>query len=50
MRLNAAARGILVEGGQARGIVYADADGKERTAHADGDIVISAGALESPNS
>ena len=48
LRLNTAVRRIVIEGGRARGVNYVDSNGEERTTHAEGDIVISAGALETP--
>ncbi|HEV7252164.1 MAG TPA: GMC family oxidoreductase N-terminal domain-containing protein [Mesorhizobium sp.] len=48
LKLNARARRVLVENGRAVGVVWRDAKGQEHTAHADGDIVMSTGALVTP--
>jgi choline dehydrogenase len=48
VRLNAAVRKLLVENGRAVGVAYRDAGGVERQAYADGEIVVAAGALVTP--
>ena len=48
LRLETPARSLVIENGRARGVVHVDAKGGERIAYADGDIVVSAGALVSP--
>jgi len=47
VKLNSAAHRIIVEGKRAVGVTYSDGQG-ERTAFADGDIIISSGALVTP--
>lgn len=48
VRLNARVSRIVVEHGRATGVVWRDAGGKEHTALADADVVVSAGALVTP--
>ncbi len=48
LRLNAAVSRIVIESGRAVGVTYTDGSGAEHTARADGDIVISSGALVTP--
>jgi choline dehydrogenase len=48
LKLNARARRIVVENGRAVGVVWRDAKGEEHTAYADDDIVVSTGALVTP--
>jgi choline dehydrogenase len=48
IRLGAKARRILTENGRAIGIVWREADGAERRAFADGEVIIAAGALVTP--
>jgi len=48
LKLNAPVRRILIEGERAKGVVYADAQGAEHTAHAEDAIILAAGALVSP--
>ena len=48
VRLHAAVQRVLIEGGQARGVAYKDATGEIKTVHADGDVIIAAGALVTP--
>jgi choline dehydrogenase len=48
IRLGAKARRILIENGRAIGIVWREADGAERQAFADGEVIVGAGALVTP--
>ena len=48
VRLQSRVRRIVVEHGRARAVVYRDATGRERRAETDGEIVLSAGALVTP--
>ena len=48
IRLNAPMRRIDVAGGRAVGVTYRDAQGVERRAFADGEVIIAAGALVTP--
>ena len=48
IRLQSRARRILIENGRAVGVVYRDARGEDRSAYADGEIVLAAGALITP--
>ena len=48
VRLHAAVQRVLIEGERARGVVYKDAIGEIKTVHADGDVIIAAGALVTP--
>jgi choline dehydrogenase-like flavoprotein len=48
LRLNARVRRILVENGRATGVVYRDAKGVERRAVTDGEVVVAAGSLVTP--
>lgn len=47
IRLQAPVRRILVENGRAVGVVYG-AHGQEKTVHTDGEVILSAGALVTP--
>jgi choline dehydrogenase len=48
VRLNAPARRIEIENGRAVGVAYRDAKGAERRAFADGEVIVAAGALVTP--
>jgi choline dehydrogenase len=48
IRLNAPARRIEVENGRAVGVTWRDAKGEERRAFADGEVIVAAGALVTP--
>jgi choline dehydrogenase len=48
VRLNAPARRIEVENGRAVGVTYRDAKGADRRAFADGEVIVAAGALVTP--
>jgi choline dehydrogenase-like flavoprotein len=48
LRLNARVRRVEVENGRAVGVTYRDAKGVERRAFADGDVILAAGALVTP--
>ncbi|MEM9628719.1 MAG: GMC family oxidoreductase N-terminal domain-containing protein [Pseudomonadota bacterium] len=48
VRLHAAVQRILVEKGRAVGVVYRDAGGDDRAVHADGEVIVAAGALVTP--
>jgi choline dehydrogenase-like flavoprotein len=48
IRLNAPARRIEVANGRAVGVTYRDAKGAERRAFADGEVIVAAGALVTP--
>jgi len=48
VRLRSAVRKINVENGRATSVTYTDASGIQRTAHANSDIIVSAGALVTP--
>jgi choline dehydrogenase-like flavoprotein len=48
IRLNAPARRIAIENGRAVGVAYRDANGADRQAFADGEVIVAAGALVSP--
>ena len=48
VRLHAAVQHVIIEGGKARGVAYKDATGEIKTVHADGDVIIAAGALVTP--
>ena len=48
VRLRASVQRIVIEGGRARAVVYRDKLGGEHTAYADGEIVLSSGALVTP--
>ncbi|MEL6678844.1 MAG: choline dehydrogenase [Pseudomonadota bacterium] len=39
---------VVIEGGRATGVVYRDASGSEHTVHADGEVILSSGAIGSP--
>jgi len=47
LRANARAERVLIEGGRATGVEYADADGARQTVRADA-VVVAAGALNTP--
>ncbi|WP_224543035.1 GMC family oxidoreductase [Mesorhizobium sp. CA16] len=48
LRLNSAARQLLIQNERAKGVIYTDQSGTEHEAHADGDVIVSSGALVSP--
>jgi len=48
VRLNASVRRIEIEGGAATGVTYRDAEGAERRAFADSEVIVAAGALVTP--
>jgi len=48
VRLRCTVRRIVLERGRARAVVYRDKIGRERTVHADGEIVLGSGALVTP--
>ncbi|MBZ9848005.1 GMC family oxidoreductase [Mesorhizobium sp. CA14] len=48
LRLNSAARRLLIQNGRAKGVIYTDQSGTEHEAYADGDVIVSSGALVSP--
>jgi choline dehydrogenase len=48
IRLGARARRIEIEKGRAVGVTYRDAKGEERKAFADGEVIVAAGALVTP--
>lgn len=48
VRLNAQVRRIEIAGGRAIGVTYRDAKGVERRAFADGEVIVAAGALVTP--
>jgi choline dehydrogenase-like flavoprotein len=48
VRLRSPVRRILVENGRAIGVVHGDARGGEHTVHVEGEIVLAAGALVTP--
>lgn len=48
VRLNAPVQRIEIEHGRAVGVVYRDANGSERRAAADGEVIVAAGALVTP--
>lgn len=48
VKLHAAVRRINIEGGKALSVTYKDSSGREETAFAKGDIIVSAGALVTP--
>ncbi|PBB17914.1 GMC family oxidoreductase [Mesorhizobium sp. WSM4313] len=48
LRLNSAARQLLIQNKRAKGVIYTDQSGTEHEAHADGDVIVSSGALVSP--
>ncbi len=48
VRLQSPVRRLIVEHGRAVGVVHADAGGGERIVHADGEIVVAAGSLVTP--
>jgi choline dehydrogenase len=48
LRLNAAVRHIDLENGSAVGVTYRDARGREQRAFADGEVILAAGALVTP--
>ena len=48
VRLNAPARRIEIDNGRAVGVTYRDAKGADRRAFADGEVIVAAGALVTP--
>lgn len=48
LRLKCQVQRVLIEGDRAVGVIYTDKSGKEHTAYADGEIILSAGALITP--
>jgi choline dehydrogenase len=48
LRLNARVRRIEIENGKAVGVTYRDKDGSEHTVFADGEVVVAAGSLVTP--
>ena len=48
MRLHSEVKRIIIEGGRAKGVEYRDKSGKIHTVYADGDVVLTAGALVTP--
>ena len=48
LRLNARVRRIEIENGRAVGVTYRDAKGAEHRAFADGEVIVAAGALVTP--
>ncbi|MFO1121888.1 MAG: GMC family oxidoreductase [Hyphomicrobiales bacterium] len=48
IRLNASVRRIDIESGRVKGVTYRDADGRERRALAEGEVIVCAGALVTP--
>ena len=48
VRLNARVQRILIEGSRAAGVVYRDRDGTDHTVRVEGEIILSAGALVTP--
>ncbi|MBZ9759734.1 GMC family oxidoreductase [Mesorhizobium sp. CA8] len=48
LRLNSAARQLLIQNERAKGVIYTDQSGTEHEAYADGDVIVSSGALVSP--
>ncbi|RMD94018.1 MAG: GMC family oxidoreductase [Alphaproteobacteria bacterium] len=48
LRLRSRVRRIVVENGRAVGVIYADRAGREHVARAEGEIILSAGALITP--
>jgi choline dehydrogenase len=48
LRLQCRATGILIDKGRATGVVWRDESGAQRTASANGEVILSAGALISP--
>jgi choline dehydrogenase-like flavoprotein len=48
IRLRASVRRILVESGAARGVIWRNARGEDRMALADGEVILAAGALVTP--
>ena len=48
LRLNAEVSRVLIESGQAVGVVYRDDKGTERQAHAEAEVILAAGALVTP--
>ena len=48
VKLHAAVHRINIEGGKAVSVTYKDSSGREQTAFAKGDIIVSAGALVTP--
>lgn len=48
LRLQCQVQRIIIENGRAVGVVYKDKSGAERRVHADGEVILSAGALMTP--
>ncbi|CDX32066.1 Glucose-methanol-choline oxidoreductase [Mesorhizobium plurifarium] len=48
LRLNSAARRLLVQNERAKGVIYTDQSGTEHQAYADADVIVSSGALVTP--
>ena len=48
VRLNAEVKRIIIEDGCAKGVEYRDKSGKIQTVYADGDVILTAGALVTP--
>ncbi|MDG4898441.1 GMC family oxidoreductase [Mesorhizobium sp. WSM4976] len=48
LRLNSAARRLVIQNERAKGVVYTDQSGTEHQAYADADVIVSSGALVSP--
>lgn len=48
VRVHAAVQRVIVEGERAVGVVYKDAGGETHRVHADGEVIVAAGALVSP--
>ncbi|RIV88156.1 hypothetical protein D2V17_08185 [Aurantiacibacter xanthus] len=47
VRIRAEVQKVLIEGGEAKGVVYRH-DGQERRCYADGEVILSSGAINSP--
>lgn len=48
VRLNAEVMRVIVDNGKAIGVEYRDKSGRVQTAHADGEVIVTAGALVTP--
>ncbi|PBC09473.1 GMC family oxidoreductase [Mesorhizobium sp. WSM3859] len=48
LRLNSAARRLLIQNDRAKGVSYTDQSGTEHQAYAQGDVIVSSGALVTP--
>ncbi|RWB69526.1 MAG: GMC family oxidoreductase [Mesorhizobium sp.] len=48
LRLNSAARRLLIQNERAKGVSYTDQSGTEHQAYAQGDVIVSSGALVTP--